>query len=143
MRLPGTGEWHARGHARAGTTTVAGTTLAPQWSRREYTPQGTSIELGARTTQDHIELWVADGGPGLPLGHEDAIFNKFMRGNKESSIPGVGLGLAICRAIAQAHGGTILGATRPTGGACITLRLPRETPPDIETLAQQTDEQQP
>jgi len=109
----------------------------------KYTPQGTSIELGTRTTPDHIELWVADEGPGLPQGHEDAIFNKFMRGKKESSIPGVGLGLAICRAIAQVHGGTILGATRPTGGACFTLRLPRETPPDIETFAQQTDEQQP
>ncbi|EJM47865.1 two-component system sensor histidine kinase KdpD [Pseudomonas sp. GM48] len=109
----------------------------------KYTPQGTSIDLGARTTPDHIELWVADEGPGLPHGHEDDIFNKFMRGKKESSIPGVGLGLAICRAIAQVHGGTIQGVTRSTGGACFTLRLPREAPPDIESFAQQADEEQP
>ncbi|WP_322617851.1 two-component system sensor histidine kinase KdpD [Pseudomonas sp. BIC9C] len=109
----------------------------------KFTPQGTSICLGARATPDHIELWVADEGPGLPHGHEDAIFNKFMRGKKESSIPGVGLGLAICRAIAQVHGGTIQGVTRSTGGACFTLRLPREAPPDIESFAQQADEEQP
>jgi len=106
----------------------------------KYTPPGTPISLGASATPESIELWVADEGPGLPRGHEEAIFNKFMRGKKESSIPGVGLGLAICRAIAQAHGGTMLGVTRPEGGARFTLRLPREEPPNIEALSQQTDE---
>ncbi|MGE8175005.1 two-component system sensor histidine kinase KdpD [Pseudomonas fluorescens] len=106
----------------------------------KYTPPGTPISLGASATPENIELWVADEGPGLPRGHEEAIFNKFMRGKKESSIPGVGLGLAICRAIAQAHGGTMLGVTRPEGGARFTLRLPREEPPNIEALSQQTDE---
>ncbi|MBK5548871.1 MULTISPECIES: two-component system sensor histidine kinase KdpD [unclassified Pseudomonas] len=109
----------------------------------KYTPPATTLDLGARATPDHFEVWVADEGPGLPHGHEEAIFNKFMRGKKESSIPGVGLGLAICRAIAQAHDGTITGVTRPEGGACFTLRLPRETPPVIEPFAQQTDEEQP
>ncbi|MGF6150051.1 two-component system sensor histidine kinase KdpD [Pseudomonas fluorescens] len=106
----------------------------------KYTPPGTPISLGASATPESIELWVADEGPGLPRGHEEAIFNKFMRGKKESSIPGVGLGLAICRAIAQAHGGTMLGVTRPEGGARFTLRLPREEPPNIEALSPQTDE---
>ncbi|MGE8144106.1 two-component system sensor histidine kinase KdpD [Pseudomonas frederiksbergensis] len=109
----------------------------------KYTPPATTIGLGARATPDTLELWVTDEGPGLPHGHEEAIFSKFMRGKKESAIPGVGLGLAICRAIAQAHEGTITGVTRPEGGACFTLRLPRETPPVIEPFAQQTDEQQP
>ncbi|MCU1752779.1 two-component system sensor histidine kinase KdpD [Pseudomonas sp. 6D_7.1_Bac1] len=109
----------------------------------KYTPPDTAISLGAVATPDNIELWVADEGPGLPHGHEEAIFSKFMRGKKESSIPGVGLGLAICRAIAQAHGGTMLGITRPEGGARFTLRLPREEPPVIEPFAQQTDEDQP
>jgi two-component system sensor histidine kinase KdpD len=109
----------------------------------KYTPPDTAISLGARATPDSIELWVADEGPGLPPGHEEAIFNKFMRGKKESSIPGVGLGLAICRAIAQAHGGTVVGVTGPNGGARFTLRLPREEPPIIEPIAQPTDEEQP
>jgi two-component system sensor histidine kinase KdpD len=107
----------------------------------KYTPPGTTITLGASATPENIELWVADEGPGLPHGHEEAIFSKFMRGKKESSIPGVGLGLAICRAIAQAHGGTIVGATRSVGGACFTLRLPREAPPLIDPFAHQADEE--
>jgi two-component system sensor histidine kinase KdpD len=107
----------------------------------KYTPPSTAISLGANATPEAVELWVADEGHGLPPGQEEAIFNKFMRGKKESSIPGVGLGLAICRAIARAHDGTIVGVTRPQGGACFTLRLPRETPPVIEPFTQQTDEE--
>ena len=107
----------------------------------KYTPPDTAISVGANATPEAVELWVADEGHGLPPGQEEAIFNKFMRGKKESSIPGVGLGLAICRAIARAHDGTIVGVTRPQGGACFTLRLPRETPPVIEPLTQQTDEE--
>lgn len=107
----------------------------------KYTPQGTTIKLGATATPDNIELWVADEGPGLPHGHEEAIFSKFMRGKKESSIPGVGLGLAICRAIAKAHGGTILGVTRSEGGARFTLRLPREEPPVIDPFDQKIDKE--
>jgi two-component system sensor histidine kinase KdpD len=109
----------------------------------KYTPPATAIRLGAEATPDNIELWVADEGPGLPGGHEEAIFGKFVRGKKESSIPGVGLGLAICRAIAQAHGGSILGVTRPEGGARFTLCLPREEPPNLDPYTQQTDEEQP
>ncbi|KAB0503828.1 two-component system sensor histidine kinase KdpD [Pseudomonas moorei] len=107
----------------------------------KYTPPDTAISVGANATPEAVELWVADEGHGLPPGQEEAIFNKFMRGKKESSIPGVGLGLAICRAIARAHDGTIVGVTRPQGGACFTLRLPRETPPVIEPFTQQTDEE--
>jgi two-component system sensor histidine kinase KdpD len=109
----------------------------------KYTPSDTPIKIGASATPESIEVWVADEGPGLPLGHEEEIFNKFVRGKKESSIPGVGLGLAICRAIAEAHGGTVQGITRPGGGACFTLRLPREEPPVIEPFSRQTDGEQP
>ncbi|WP_248795542.1 two-component system sensor histidine kinase KdpD [Pseudomonas sp. MWU13-2105] len=99
----------------------------------KYTPPQTPIHLGARATPDNIELWVADEGPGLPRGHEETIFSKFVRGKKENSTPGVGLGLAICKAIAQAHGGSIQAVTRPEGGARFTLLLPREEPPVIES----------
>ncbi len=109
----------------------------------KYTPPGTPISVGAGVTPDHFELWVADQGRGLPHGHEAEIFNKFMRGKKESPIPGVGLGLAICRAIAHIHGGSLSGVTQSAGGARFTLRLPLEDPPDIDPFAQQTDEEQP
>jgi two-component system sensor histidine kinase KdpD len=58
-----------------------------------------------------------------------AIFEKFERGAKESALPGVGLGLTICRAIVQAHQGSIRGENRAGGGARFTLSLPRGTPP--------------
>lgn len=95
----------------------------------KYTPTGAAIELAARTAGGHLQLTVQDQGPGLPKGREEAIFTKFERGAKEGAIPGVGLGLAICRAIVQAHGGTITGDNAPTGGARFTVRLPLGTPP--------------
>ena len=65
-------------------------------------------------------------------GSEERLFEKFERGRKESATPGVGLGLAICRAIVLAHGGTIRGETRPEGGARFVFTLPRGEPPRIE-----------
>ncbi|MGH8383256.1 two-component system sensor histidine kinase KdpD [Pseudomonas sp.] len=107
----------------------------------KYTAPETPITLGARADPEHIELWVADEGPGLPRGHEAEIFSKFVRGRKESPIPGVGLGLAICKAIAQAHGANLSAITRQEGGACFTLCIPREEPPAID--AQLAEEQTP
>lgn len=83
----------------------------------KFTPAGSHIEIGAAlkdVTEDKrvVEVWIADNGPGLPEGKEDQIFEKFARGQKESATPGVGLGLAICRAIVEAHGGTIRGENR-------------------------------
>jgi two-component system sensor histidine kinase KdpD len=100
----------------------------------KYTPPDTPIEVGAGHSSDMVELWIDDYGPGLPKGSEEAIFSKFERGRKESATPGVGLGLAICRAIAQAHGGTVQGVTRADGGARFILRLPCGEPPIIEAL---------
>ncbi|XPE52388.1 ATP-binding protein [Shigella flexneri] len=54
----------------------------------------------------NLQLDVSDNRPGFPRGQEQTIFDKFARGNKESAVPGVGLGLAICRAIVDVHGGT-------------------------------------
>jgi len=48
-------------------------------------------------------------------------------------VPGVGLGLAICRAIIEAHGGQIRAENRAAGGARFTFTLPLETPPSLET----------
>ena len=79
-------------------------------------------------------ITVEDNGPGLPKGKESAIFDMFERGRKESSTPGVGLGLAICRAIVEAHGGKIRGETRPPGGARFIIELPRGEPPSLEGL---------
>jgi len=95
----------------------------------KYTPAGTPIEIMARTDGGNVVVTVDDHGPGLPPGREEAIFEKFERVKKESATPGVGLGLAICRAIMEAHGGTIRAENRETGGARFILTLPRGEPP--------------
>lgn len=95
----------------------------------KYTPAQSPIEIDAHVDNDSVLLTVNDQGPGLPSNREEAIFEKFERGKKESAAPGVGLGLAICRAIMQAHDGTIRGETRNTGGASFILKIPRGVPP--------------
>lgn len=95
----------------------------------KYTPALTPIEIRAHAESDNVVISIDDHGPGLPLGREEAIFEKFERGRKESATPGVGLGLAICRAIMQAHDGAIYGKSREAGGARFVLTLPRGTPP--------------
>jgi two-component system sensor histidine kinase KdpD len=104
----------------------------------KYTPAGSHIEIGAALTsisggRSAMRLWIEDDGPGLPKGKEIEIFEKFARGEKESATPGVGLGLAICRAIVEAHGGTIWAENRKDGehGARFSFTLPCGTPPQI------------
>jgi len=98
----------------------------------KYTPPGSHIDIGTTTGATSVDIWVEDDGPGLPAGKEEEIFKKFERGQKESSTPGVGLGLAICRAIATAHGGDIRAGNRHGGGARFVFTLPRGTPPTVE-----------
>ncbi|MCU0842928.1 MAG: DUF4118 domain-containing protein [Thiobacillaceae bacterium] len=97
----------------------------------KFTPPGSRIGLAAGVQGNHLEVRVTDDGPGLPEGIEDRLFDKFTRGEKESARPGVGLGLAICRAIVQAHGGRIRAANRPDGGAQFSFTLPLGTPPNL------------
>lgn len=94
------------------------------------------IEVGAATTDDTLIVTVRDHGPGLPAslrGREHTLFEKFTRGQTESSTRGVGLGLAICKAVIDAHKGTIVAANAPGGGAEFTVRLPRRAPPLLPT----------
>jgi two-component system sensor histidine kinase KdpD len=100
----------------------------------KYTPEGTPIEVGASVAADRVKITIDDQGPGLPKNREEAIFQMFERGRKESATPGVGLGLAICRAIVDAHGGTIVGESRPGGGARFTIDLPRGEPPALDEI---------
>ena len=100
----------------------------------KYTPAGCLIALSAVAEPDQVVLSVEDDGPGLPAGREEQLFNKFSRGEKESSTPGVGLGLAICRAIVDAHGGRIWAERSALGGAAFKIALPRGTPPSLEAM---------
>ncbi len=102
----------------------------------KYSPLGGLITIGARKVgADTAEVWIEDNGPGIAPGKEESIFNKFERGQKETNIPGVGLGLAICRAIIDAHGGSIRAEQVHSGGACFVFSLPVGIPPAIEAEA--------
>ena len=75
---------------------------------------------------------VRDHGPGLPAawqGREAALFDKFTRGEVKSATPGVGLGLAICKAVVDAHGGSITVCNALGGGAAFSVSIPRRAPP--------------
>ncbi|RQR38259.1 MULTISPECIES: sensor histidine kinase KdpD [unclassified Burkholderia] len=109
----------------------------------KYTPADAPIDIGAeRVTDDgqpFVRVHVDDHGPGLPAGMETRIFDKFTRGEKESATPGIGLGLAICRAIVEAHGGRIgaLNRIAPDGrvtGARFWFTLPVDTPPAVPAV---------
>jgi two-component system, OmpR family, sensor histidine kinase KdpD len=95
----------------------------------KYTPPGSTVTISAQVIGDQLSVSVADNGPGLPVGREEAVFQKFTRGERESSTPGVGLGLSICRAIIESHQGKIIASSRPGGGATFTFTLPLGLPP--------------
>ena len=98
----------------------------------KFSPAGSPIEIETWVEGHQATLTVADRGPGFAEGEELQVFDKLYRGSCSAAAPGAGLGLAICRGIIQAHGGTIRAANRPGGGGQITLTLPVEgTPPEL------------
>ncbi|UMX54053.1 ATP-binding protein [Escherichia coli] len=90
-----------------------------------------------RAKARHLQLDVWDNGPGLPARRGSRRYLiSFARGNKESAVPGVGLGLAICRAIVDVHGGTITAFNRPEVGACFQCYpSPSKLPPELERIS--------
>jgi two-component system, OmpR family, sensor histidine kinase KdpD len=101
----------------------------------KYTPMNSTITLSARIAGADLRVDVEDDGPGLPEGREEALFQKFTRGDPESARSGVGLGLAICRAIVEAHGGRIwaeaASAREAHRGARFSFALPLGEPPSM------------
>jgi K+-sensing histidine kinase KdpD len=89
----------------------------------KYTPPGSPVEIVARAGDGAIAIEVADRGPGIQSGDESRLFEKFFRGRHTGST-GAGLGLAICRGVVSAHGGTIVAANRTGGGAAFRMLVP-------------------
>jgi two-component system sensor histidine kinase KdpD len=97
-----------------------------------YTPIGCPIDLSAWAEDQEVIVEVADRGPGIPPGEEERIFDKFYRIHPTDT-GGVGLGLAICRAIIKVHGGRIWADNRPGGGSVFRFTLPLEgEPPQVQ-----------
>jgi two-component system sensor histidine kinase KdpD len=98
----------------------------------KYTSAGSAVEIGVRRFDGEARISVRDHGPGVPKGQEEVIFEKFTRGSSESATPGMGLGLAICKAIVEAHRGRIWVEQAAAGGAMFTFTLPLGTPPAVD-----------
>lgn len=99
----------------------------------KHTPPGTTIEIVGRRDEDAYVFEVRDDGPGIAPDQLERVFEKFQRG---ALAQGAGLGLAISRAIARAHGGDVL-AKRPgaRGGLTMELRLPYRCAPNDDVAA--------
>ncbi|HET9929509.1 MAG TPA: sensor histidine kinase KdpD [Polyangiaceae bacterium] len=92
-----------------------------------------AIEVSASQQEGEVLAAIADRGPGIPVGAETQVFEKFHRAGREGSPGGVGLGLAICRGIIAAHGGRIWVQNREGGGAVFKFTLPNDArAPEVE-----------
>jgi two-component system sensor histidine kinase KdpD len=90
----------------------------------KYTPPDSPIEISASLEGLFLKTQISDLGPGLEKSDEEHIFEKFYRGLKTGAQGGVGLGLAICKSIVEAHGGKIWAENRKNGGASFYFILP-------------------
>lgn len=83
-----------------------------------YAPTCTPVCIGVSATKDEAVLTVTDHGPGIPAVEQDSVFERYRRGRTDS--PGTGLGLAVARQVALAHGGTLtLRSPGPSGDGCV------------------------
>ncbi|MGN6216307.1 MAG: sensor histidine kinase [Solirubrobacterales bacterium] len=100
----------------------------------EYSPEGASIEVSARTVAAEVEIAVSDNGPGIPADQVERIFERFTRGDAglTQRVGGTGLGLAISKSLVEAHGGTIAVESTPGVGSIFRLRLPIATAPSSD-----------
>lgn len=101
----------------------------------QYTPAASPLEIRAAGDSELV-VEVSDHGPGLVPGTEKRVFEKFFRSQPAANRRGIGLGLAICKGIIEAHGGTISAMNRVGGGAVFrfTLPLPLQPPKVDRTL---------
>jgi two-component system sensor histidine kinase KdpD len=98
----------------------------------KYSPPESELQIRARADGRACTVEVCDCGQGIAPGDERRIFDKFYRGESSQHRQGAGLGLAICQAIVQAHGGTIHAENRRGGGARFWFTIPMEgTPPEL------------
>ncbi|MBK9326398.1 MAG: hypothetical protein IPN00_08710, partial [Hydrogenophilales bacterium] len=96
----------------------------------KYSPPGRPITIAARLLEQRAEVEVRDGGPGYPP--HAALAEAFSRGEAESAQPGVGLGLAICKVIVEAHGGALTLDNPPEGGARARFTCPWAPRPPLK-----------
>lgn len=100
----------------------------------KYTPSKSKIQLGARASEEWLEMWVQDTGQGIPPEELELVFDKYARLHAKDGPQGLGLGLAYCRLAVEGHGGRIWVESVSGQGARFKYTLPLDNPqesPDI------------
>jgi signal transduction histidine kinase len=92
----------------------------------KYSEPGTSIRVAARADAMSVRISVEDRGAGIPVEEQSNLFDRFVRGShaRSAGIRGIGIGLALVKSVAEAHGGTVLLASEPGHGSTFTLVIP-------------------
>jgi signal transduction histidine kinase len=91
----------------------------------KFTPQRGIVRVGGEDGRDHVRLFVADSGPGVPAEDQPHVFDRFWTARRNARVRGTGMGLAIVRGIADAHGGRAwLDTPVPGSGATFSIALP-------------------
>lgn len=90
----------------------------------KHTPAATPMRIAGRVEGKYLQVTVEDEGPGLPAGREEQVFQSFERGETQQNRKGAGLGLAISRAIVEAHGGSLRAERCADRGARFVVSLP-------------------
>lgn len=104
----------------------------------KYAPGGlVTVGIAVEGTTGDVVLSVTDEGPGIPVPDQAQLFSPFYRSRSasESAVPGLGLGLYICRELIEAHGGTITVGASPGGGAIFSIRFPDELVREVARTA--------
>ena len=97
----------------------------------KFSAEQSKILISATADAKDISVSITNAGNGFRADRLDSVFTLFERGDQEGQSSGMGVGLAICRAIIEAHGGHIAASNPDGGGACVTFTLPRGVPPEI------------
>jgi signal transduction histidine kinase len=90
----------------------------------KYTPEGGRVTIATAAEPGALTVTVSDNGPGVPTGEREAVWRRLYRGDASRSQRGLGLGLTLVRAVAEAHGGSASVGDAPGGGARFQLRFP-------------------
>lgn len=99
-----------------------------------YSPVESPLEVSVSTSLGQVRVRVRDYGAGLMPDEFERIFDKFYRGRSARRIPGTGLGLPICRGIAEAHGGRLWAEHAPGGGVAFVLSIPISSEQPVLTV---------
>ncbi|MEO6163729.1 MAG: sensor histidine kinase, partial [Candidatus Binatia bacterium] len=90
----------------------------------KYTPSGGGVEIVATRAEREVLLSVRDSGIGIPADELPRIWDRLYRGDQSRSQRGLGLGLSLVKAVAQAHQGRVEASSNPGGGSVFSLALP-------------------